>query len=72
MSDGVLEDDHWLVLYAMCNNLLPFLYQENLIYVTGFEKTQLPRTIRNTDFNYLRYYNSGREADPCMKFATIL
>ena len=27
---------------------------------------------RNTEFNYLKYYNSGREADACMKFATIL
>ena len=26
---------------------------------------------RNTEFNYLKYYNSGREADTCMKFATI-
>ena len=46
------------------------------VYVTGFEKTRPPRTItnkfRNTDFNYLKYCNSGREADACMKFATIL
>ena len=27
---------------------------------------------RNTEFNYLKYYNSGREADACIKFATIL
>ena len=27
---------------------------------------------RNIDFNYLRYYNSGREVDAWMKFATIL
>ena len=27
---------------------------------------------RKTEFNYLKYYNSGREADACMKFATIL
>ena len=27
---------------------------------------------RNTKFNYLKYYNSEREADSCMKFATIL
>ena len=26
---------------------------------------------RNTEFNYLKY-NSGREADACMKFAMIL
>ena len=30
------------------------------------------RIFRNTEFNYLKYYNSGREADACMKFATIL
>ena len=45
-------------------------------FVTGFEKTRLPSTItkifRNTEFNYLKYYNSGREADACMKFAMIL
>ena len=41
-------------------------------YVTGFEKTWLPRTILNAEFNYLKYYNSGREADAWMKFATIL
>ena len=27
---------------------------------------------RNTELNYLKYYNSGMEADACMKFATIL
>ena len=27
---------------------------------------------RNTNFNYLKYYNSGRETDTYMKFATIL
>ena len=27
---------------------------------------------RNTEFNYLKCHNSGREADACMKFATIL
>ena len=27
---------------------------------------------RNTEFSYLKCYNSGREADACMKFATIL
>ena len=27
---------------------------------------------RNTEFNYLKYYNSERETDACMKFATIL
>ena len=27
---------------------------------------------RNTKFNYLKCYNSGREADACMKFAMIL
>ena len=28
--------------------------------------------LEKTKFNYLKYYNSGREADACMKFATIL
>ena len=43
----------------------------------GFEKTRLPHTIINvwkyvaTDFNYLKYDNSGRKADACMKSATI-
>ena len=27
---------------------------------------------RDTEFNYLKSYNSGREADAGMKFATIL
>ena len=43
--------------------------------VTGFEKTRLPQQLqifRNTEFNYLKYYNLGRKADSCMKFATIL
>ena len=26
----------------------------------------------NTEFDYLKYFNSGREADACMKFAMIL
>ena len=49
--------------------------QYNTQYVAGFEKTWLPHTIiniRNADFNYLKYYNSGRETDACMKFAIIL
>ena len=36
----------------------------------GFH-TQL-QIFRNTEFNYLKYYNSGKEADACMKFAMIL
>ena len=36
----------------------------------GFH-TQL-QIFRNNEFNYLKYYNSGREADACMKFDTIL
>ena len=56
--------------------IFPFIHMIHIIpgtqYVTGFEKTQLPRTIINTEFNYLQYYNPGREADACMKFATIL
>ena len=36
----------------------------------GFH-TQL-QIFRNTEFNYVKYYNSGREADACIKFATIL
>ena len=50
-------------------------HQQMHINVTGFEKTQLPRTIKtfiNTDFNNLKCYNSGRETDACMKFAIIL
>ena len=34
-------------------------------------RTQL-QIFRNTEFNYLKYYNSGREADACMKFAMII
>ena len=30
------------------------------------------KIFRNTDFNYLKHYNSGRKSDPCMKFAKIL
>ena len=45
---------------------------KSCVFVTGFEKTQLPHTFRNTEFNYLKYYNSRREADACMKFAMIL
>ena len=41
-------------------------------YVTGFEKTWLPCTVININFNYLNYYNSGRETDSCMKFAMVL
>ena len=48
-----------------------------ITYVIRFEVTHLPRTIinrifRNTNFNYLKFYNSGWETDTCMKFATIL
>ena len=61
-----------VTLIMLAYNCIKYYY-----YVTGFEKTQLPRTItklifRNTEFNYLKYYNLGREADACMKFATIL
>ena len=45
---------------------------KSCVFVTGFEKTRFPRTFGNTEFNYLKYYNSGREADAYMKFATIL
>ena len=43
--------------------------------MTAFEKTRLPCTIkvfRITNFNYLKYCNSGRKTDTCMKFAMIL
>ena len=40
--------------------------------VNGFEKTRLPRIIRHTNFNYLKYYNSERKTDACMRIATIL
>ena len=46
-----------------------------IVNVTGFGKTGFHAQLqifRNTEFNYLRYYDSGREADACMKFATIL
>ena len=39
------------------------------MYVTGFEKTRFPHIIRNIYLNYLKYYNSGRETDGCMKIA---
>ena len=50
-------------------------YKVISLYVTGFEKTGFHAQLqifRNTEFNYLKYYNSGREAGACMKFATIL
>ena len=43
------------------------------LFVTGFEKSWLPRThkiFRNINFNKLKYCISGRETDACMQFAT--
>ena len=47
---------------------------EHKTYVTGFEKIWLSNTIINNYkyFNYLKYFNLGRETDTCMKYAMIL
>ena len=52
-----------------------FLFANELSNVTRFKITHLPRTIINsinTNFNYLKYCNVGRETDTYMKFAMIL
>ena len=59
------------------SNELSIQHRVNIFmqYATGLKKTRFPCTLklfRNTKFNYLKYYNSGREADAWMKFAMIL
>ena len=53
-------------------HIIPILTSQISQNVTGFEKTWPPHTIMNTNVNYLKYYNSGREIGACMKFATII
>ena len=57
-------------LLILPTKLLEYSYMWLDLRKPGFH-AQL-QIFRNTEFNYLKYYNSGREADACMKFATIL
>ena len=60
--------------YAHQATTPPSLYHiwASTLNVTGFEKTQLPRTITNNEFNYLFCYISGRNGASRMKFSTNL
>ena len=41
-------------------------------FVSGFEKSYIPRTFRNMNFNCLKYCILGRKTDACMQFTMIL
>ena len=54
----------WQTCEVSSTLVIPVLLHSHSLYMTGFEITHLPRTIINIyDFNFLKYYNSGRETD---------
>ena len=58
-----------LLLHAFCTTIAGYYMWLDLRKPDFHAQSQM---FRNTEFNYLKYYNSGRETDACMKFATIL